>query len=158
MRASFALVAVALGCMAARAQEPDLHLTEAAQLAIARGLDIDYRKCAAVVLSEQIRQLTESDTAYISIMGEDPDSATLASLRRVHARTTLGSKLPPFGHTHHSHTWSFYFGDLRATASEEYVATAGFLCGSLCAETREYRLRKEGDSCSIASSKILWQS
>jgi hypothetical protein len=152
------LFCLTFGCMTALAPGGELPPTEEAQLATARSLDIDYHKCAAVVLSEQIHQLTKSDTAYISIMGEDPDSTTLASLRRIHAHTAAGSKAPPIGKGPHTHTWQFYFGDLHPVSPGEYTATTGFQCGGLCAEARAYRLRKNGDSCAVISSNILWQA
>ena len=155
MRAS--RVALMCGCVTALALGGESPFSFQTQLETARGLDIDYRKCAAVVLSDQIRQLTNSDTAYISIFGEDPDSATLASLRRVHPRTALGSKAPSIS-AKHTHNWLFNFFDLHAVASEEYAAQAGFYCGRLCADAKEYRLKKDGDSCAVISSNILWQS
>jgi hypothetical protein len=158
MRASSALVAITLGCMTVHAREGDPPPKEEAQLATARSLAIDYRKCAAVVLSEQIAQLTKSDTAYIWIMGEDPDSATLTSLRRAHAHTVSGSRAPQMANVPQTHIWIFSFGDLHSVSSEEYAAKTAFRCGSLCGEAREYRLRKNGDSCAVISSSILWQS
>jgi hypothetical protein len=141
------------------AQESNSLPTEQAQLEIARSLDMDYRKCAGVVLSDQIRQLTRADTAYVSIMGEDPDTATLKSLRRLQARIEPGSKMSPLkDDSRHTNLWLFYFGDLRQVSPGEYIASAGFHCGSLCAAATEYRLQKDGNSCSVFSSRILWQS
>lgn len=154
---SVAAVMVALGYIAAQAA--DAPKTETEELAIARGLDIDYRDCAVVVLSDQIRQLTDSDTAYISIMGADPDGVTLAALRKAHLRTTLGSQAPhTLGQAKHSHTWSYNFVALHAIAPGEYVASTGFYCGRLCAAAIEYRLKKNGHSCSIVAPTILWQA
>ena len=159
LRSALALALVPVGCLAS-GQEPDpTQQTEQAELSIARSLDIDYRKCATVVLSDQIRELSKADTAYVSIMGEDPDKATLTSLRKVHPRTKRGSQLPEHQEdVRHSHTWFFYFGDLRATSEGEYMARTGFHCGSLCAAATEYRLKKDGDTCSVVFTRILWQS
>jgi hypothetical protein len=159
LRSALALALVSVGCLASGPETDLTQQTEQAELSIARSLDIDYRKCATVVLSDQIRELSKADTAYVSIMGEDPDRAALTSLRRVHPHTKRGSQLPEHQEdVRHSHTWFFYFGDLRAVSSGEYVARTGFHCGTLCAAATEYHLKRDGESCSIISSKLLWQS
>ena len=158
MRAAQALAVFCVGCLASSVQASELTDAQRAELAIARSLDIDYRKCASVVISDQIRTLSNADTAYVTIMGEDPDKATLTLLRSVHARTRPYSQMPKPPEVTHSHIWSFYFGDLRAISSGEYMARAAFNCGTLCAAATEYRLRKSTDTCSIVSSRILWQS
>ena len=159
LRSALALALVPIGCLAAGQEADPTKQREQAELAIARSLDIDYRKCATVVLSDQFRELATADTAYVSIMGEDPDNAALTFLRKLHSRTKRGSQLPEHQEdVRHSHTWFFYFGDLRTVSSGEYMARTGFHCGTLCAAATEYRLKRDGDSCSIISSRILWQS
>ena len=158
VRAASALALVSVACFGAPTAE-DFSQAERGDRAIARSLDIDYRKCAAVVLAYQFRDLTKGDSAYVSIMGEDPDQTTLASLRRTYSRTKPYSQAPRIQpEVRHSHTWTFYFGVLRAVASGEYTAKVGYACGSLCAGGTEYRLKRDGDSCSIVSSGIEWQS
>src|SRR5258708_6260179 len=39
--------------------------------AAAKGLDIDYQLCAAVVIADAIKDLASTDTVYLSFIGED---------------------------------------------------------------------------------------
>jgi hypothetical protein len=159
VRTALALAFVVAVCGRGLAQENDPEQTERADRAIAQKLDIDYKQCSTVLLGQQFAQLAEDDVAYVSIIGEDPDAATLAALRRLHGRVEPYSKMPsiPDGQKN-SHTWAVTVASIKPAAPGEYVAVAAYHCGSLCAGATEYRLSKSGKSCSVLSSRLLWVS
>jgi len=159
MRAALALAFLAIVCGSGFARESDPEQTERADRATAQKLDIDYKRCSAVILGEQIRQLAQDDVAYVFIIGDDPDARTFELLRKSHVRVEPGSKMPQIpDDATSSHTWALSLSFIRPVAPGEYVAVAGYHCGSLCAGATEYRLSKSGKSCSVLSSRLLWVS
>ena len=131
-------------------------------LAAARDLDIDYRKCAVVVLTAEIRKqhLNASQSIYISIIGEDPTSSVLASLAAAGIKAESASRRPKAAQSNvivmSSDIGSFGFADIHRRWFGGYRAHAGYVCGGLCAGASEYRLEKSGDSCVIDSQSPLW--
>ena len=159
MRTVLELVFVVTVCGSGFAQENDPEQIERADRATAQKLDIDYKRCSIVILQQQMGELAEDDIAYVSIIGDDPDALTLKMLRKLHARVEPGSKMPSIPDDEiHSHTWFFSISFIKPVAPGEYVAGAGYHCGALCAGATEYRLSKNGNSCSVLSSRPLWVS
>jgi len=153
------VLAFVVVCGSGFAQQNDPEKTGRADRATAQKLDIDYRQCSTVLLGQQFAQLAEDDVAYVSIIWEDPDAATLAVLRKLHGRVEPYSKMPsiPDGQTN-SHAWAVIVGYIKPVGPSEYVAVASYHCGSLCAGATEYRLSKSGKSCAVLSSRLLWVS
>ena len=131
-----------------------------ANLTIARNLDINYRKCAVVILTDQIRQLGHFDrlSVYVSIIGEDADQATLDALRSLAPSVLPGSQMPQLapGETASDH-WHYSVSSIHRDSDDGYTAIVGFYCGSLCGARIEYQLKKHEDSCAVAGQRVLVQ-
>lgn len=129
-------------------------------VALQHGSDIDYRKCAVVILTDQIKQLGHRDrlSVYVSINGEDPDQATLDALRPLAASIRPGSYMPhlPPGVTVSDHL-QYDVSSINRGIADQYTAMVGFYCGSLCGARIEYQLKKHEDSCTVTGQRILVQ-
>lgn len=130
-----------------------------ANRAAAKGLDIDYQLCAAVVIADAIKDLSSTDTVYLSFMGEDPSKAALEILRPLSVSVRAGS-LEPLRQSPSRHTsqWHYDVWSILPGAATEYTAVVTYLCGSLCAGTIEYHAVKAGSRCAVQSSKLLRES
>ena len=124
----------------------------------AHNLDISYRKCAVVVLTDQIKQLGHRDrrTVYVSIFGVDADEATLEALRPLVASIRPGSQMPHLSETASDH-WLYSVSSIHRGLADGYTAVVNFYCGMLCGASIEYQLKKEGDSCAVVGQRILVQ-
>ena len=127
--------------------------------AAAKGLDIDYQLCAAVVIADAIKDLASTDTVYLSFIGEDPSKAALETLRPLLVSVLAGS-LEPLRQTPSRHTsqWRYDVWSILPGAATEYTAVVTYYCGSLCAGTIEYHAVKAGKRCAVQSSKLLQAS
>jgi hypothetical protein len=130
-----------------------------ANLAAAKRLDIDYQQCAAAVVADAMKDLKSSDTVYLSVIGEDPSKSALKALRHIRASVLPASLEPPRQSTsQHTAQWRVSIVSISQTAPNEYQATVGYYCGSLCAGGMQYRTQKAGDSCVVRSSSLQWAS
>lgn len=130
-----------------------------ANLAAAKRLDIDYQRCAAAVVADAMKDLKSSNTVYLSIIGEDPSKSALKALRHIRASVLPGSLEPPRQTTsQHTTQWRVSVESILQTAPNEYTATVGYYCGSLCAGGMQYRTQKTGVSCVVRSSSLQWAS
>ncbi len=144
-------------------QEAELQRKHA--LATARGLDIDYQKCAVAVLVAEIgkQEAGAKQHIYISIIGEDPAPSVLSSLAAMGIKAEPGSRRPPVDRDDgvivlNADNSKFDVWGIHPRWFGGYRATAGYHCGTLCAGSTEYRLKKSGDSCVVESQRRLWVS
>jgi len=130
-----------------------------ANLAAAKGLDIDYQRCAAAVVADAMKDLKSSDTVYLSIIGEDPSKSALRALHQIRASVLPGSLEPPRQTTsQHTAQWRVSVESILQAGPNEYTVTVGYYCGSLCAGRMQYRTQKAGDRCVVRSSSLQWAS
>lgn len=119
----------------------------------ARDIDIDYDDCAAVVLKDMIGLNTASETkVFIVVPGGAPSEKLLAQLRSAGIPAE-----PKSDSSSGSDNGSVMYG--MSLLSRQfwggYTVQASYFCGMLCSGTTEYRLKKEGSSCSIVSKEQL---
>src|SRR5262245_42023594 len=146
-------------CGVAHADEDKTQQALRANLVEAKSLDIDYRKCAAVILSKEIGKLDPrvADTVYVSVIGEDPDQPTLKALRRsrvsVQPASTILSVMDKWQYS--DHKWFYTVSSIRPSGTGEYTALGGYFSGPLCSARIAYRAKKSGDSCEVISSRVI---
>lgn len=130
-------------------------------LAVLKGLDIDYEKCLVTVLAAEVgkQTLSTDHEIYIAVVGEDPTPAVLRGLASAGILAQSVSKRPREEQDSvivmSSERWTFYVASIRPRWFGGYSARAGYMCGALCAGGTEYRLRSQGESCVVESERWL---
>ena len=135
------------------------------RLSALRHLDIDFEKCAVVVLTAELarQRLKTSDRVFVSIIGEDPTPRVLAMLAAAGTPAEPVSLQPEEKNqtgvmVMSSSDWHFGFTSIYPRWFGRYRAIAGYRCGMLCSGATEYRLKRDGDSCAIQSENELFVS
>jgi hypothetical protein len=141
------------------------------QLAAAEHFPDDYRDVVAATLKEHLQNNASEfpnhrNQYFVSVFGEDADTATLAKLQQLGVEALPGSgyvttdRTPRLQDSQGVYLANFevYVSAIKRLASGVYRVEFGYYCGQHCAGHFAYRLHKQDGAGVVGSKKALWVS